>query len=294
MNWPERAAIDQKLLSSHIFEFDRDKGHKLEIKNYEIQIDEDGVRRRTEFISYLKNQTPHFIFSEQKQKEIRENGAWPYDKASRKIGDILNKSDGFYGELILFLIMDGFFDFPLVSHKMAIKDDYNTQVKGADGLYIGALDGKDYIGYGEAKFYQRKPSALDDAVEGISEFHGIEGIDEVEAELDVAREAINPDLDKEELREIIDRTLKAGSTMPILHPVLIAYEGGDYEKVRRESKSKQQSIELIGEFHGREQFLELVERRIEKYPELEQIQLLVFFLRVEDTQKFKDDLEAII
>lgn len=294
MNWPDRTAIDQKLLSSHIFEFDRDKGHKLEIKNYEIQIDEDGVRRRTEFISYLKNQTPHFIFSEQKQKEIRENGAWPYDKASRKIGDILNKSDGFYGELILFLIMDGFFDFPLVSHKMAIKDDYNTQVKGADGLYIGALDGKDYIGYGEAKFYQRKPSALDDAVEGISEFHGIEGIDEVEAELDVAREAINPDLDKEELREIIDRTLKAGSTMPILHPVLIAYEGGDYEKVRRESKSKHQSVELIGEFHRREQFLELVERRIEKYPELEQIQLLVFFLRVEDTQKFKDDLEAII
>jgi len=257
-------------------------------------LDEHGVRKRNEFLHYLKNQTPNFIYSEPKREEILKNGGWPFDKARRKIGDISNKSDGFYGELLLYLIMEGFFDFPLVSHKMAVKEDYNTQVKGADGLYIGVYDGTEVVGYGEAKFYQDKSSALTDAIDGVSDYHGPQGIDEREAELDVARENISDDLDEAEIDRLIDRIFHLDRGTPIVHPILIAYEGGHYEELKRQCESREEAIDLIQTFHTKEQFLEPIKERVDAVEGLHGIQLLVFFLRVKDTQRFKEDLEDLI
>lgn len=150
--------------------------------------------------------------------------------------------------------MEGFFDFPMVSHKMAVKEDYNTQVKGTDGLYIGTFDGDEVVGYGEAKFYQNKSNALTDAIEGVSEYHGVRGINEREAEIDVARENISGDLETEEIEEILDGVLSMNRSVPIVHPILIAYESGDYDVLQQQCGSREEAMEMIWEFHERESF----------------------------------------
>lgn len=294
VDWGDHTLIDKGKLGNHIFELDRNSDTYVELINYEIEIDAHGVRRRPEFINYLKNKMPHFIFSDSKKEEIRENGGWPYDKARRKIGNISSKSDGFYSELLLFLIMEGFFDFPLVSHKMAVKEDYNTQVKGTDGLYIGTFDGDDVVGYGEAKFYQDKSGALSDAIDGIADYHGVDGIDEREAEIDVARENISGDLETEEIEEMLDRLVTMPRSAPIVHPVLIAYESGDYDKLKRKCGSRKDALEMIWQFHERERFMDSVIRRINDTPKLQGTQILMFFLRVNDTKEFKNDLQELI
>lgn len=292
--WGDHTVIEKKKLENYIFELDRSSDTHLELSNYEIEVDAHGMRKRAEFLNFLKDQTPNFIFSESKQEEILKNDGWPYDKARRKIGDISNKSDGFYSELLLYLIMEGFLDFPLVSHKMAVKEDYNTQVKGTDGLYIGTHNGDDVVGYGEAKFYQNKSNALTDAIDGVSEYHGIDGLNEREAEIDVARENISDDLETEQIEDILDEVLSMSRNLPIIHPILIAYEAGDYDKLKSQCESREEALEIIWEFHEREKFLKLVSDRVEDTPDLHGIQMLVFFLRVDDTNRFKQDLESLI
>lgn len=294
VDWGDHTVIDKNRLGNFLIEFDNDSDSKIEITNYEIDFDPHGARKRTEFLKYLKEEVPHFIFSKHKQEEIQDRNGWPYDKARRKIGNISNKSDGFYGELLLFLIMEGFLNSPLISHKMAVKEDYNTQVKGADGLYIGEFDGDNVVGYGEAKFYKDKSGAIKEAVEGVTEYHGVSGIDEREAELDVSREHLSEDLDKPEIKEIIDEVLTMNRSIPITHPILIAYEKEHYESLKGQCGSKEEALEMISEFHNRESFLETVNGRIEENPELQEIQLNVFFLRVADTDEFKNDLEELI
>lgn len=301
VDWSSQTVIEKKRLGSYIFEFDSDDDFKLDIINYEIEVDEHGKRKRSEFLDYLSDKIPEFIFSEPKRDEIRDDeGTWPYKKARRKVGEISNKSDGFYSELLLYLIMEGFFDFPLVSHKMAVKEDYNTQVKGADGLYIGVYDEDEVIGYGEAKFYQSKSDALDDAIKGgegesgLSEYHGVDGITEREAEIDVSRENISQDLGEEEINRLLDTILTKERNVPIIHPILIAYEKEDYADIRGKCTSRDEALEVIQEFHDREKFIDLVKRRTNDESCLRDTQLLVCFLRVEDTNKFKDDLESLI
>jgi hypothetical protein len=292
VDWESQTVVDEDDLASYVFEFDSSGDINLDIRNYEIEIDPHGVRKRSDFLNFLKNQMPNFIFSESKQKEIDKRG-WTYDKARRKIGDISNKSDGFYSELLLYLIMEGFFGFPLVSHKMAVKEDYNTQVKGTDGLYVGTFEDDEVVGYGEAKFYQNKSSALDDAIEGVSEYHGVDGINEREAEIDVARENISGDLSKEEVERLLDDMEERN--VPITHPILIAYEKSNYDKIEGKCESRDDAVEMIKEFHERENFIDPTKRRVTDAGNgLQDIQLLVFFLRVKNTQKFKDDLEGLI
>ena len=83
--------------------------------------------------------------------------------------------------------------------------------------------------------------------------------------------------------------------VPITHPILIAYEKSDYAKLKGNCGSRSEAIEMIEDFHEKEDFINPIKWSvIDANSGLQDIHLFVFFLRVEDTQQFKDDLEGLI
>jgi hypothetical protein len=293
VNWEESTIISN--LGDYIFQFDvSTEPFKIETRNYEVVIDEDGRRREENFRRFIKNSIPKFVFSESRQQEMFDNNEYPYDRAMRKLGEITDDKAGIFGEVILFTLMEGELGFPLVSHKLSVIEDYEDEQKGADGLYIGFYDSREFISYGEAKFHEVKSGAVSDAMESIDEFHGSGGMDEREAELDVARGNISQDLEKEQIKRLMNKVLQPGTNLPILHPVLIAYEKGDYKNIKSSCASRDETIDFIEEIHEREEFASLVKRWRDKFPNLQGVRMIFFFLRVEDEDNFKKKLDKML
>lgn len=76
------------------------------------------------------------------------------------------------GELILFLLMEAFFDAPQIACKMYLKTSENMPVHGSDGIHIKYNADSDelLLFWGESKLYSKISSAFDEIVSSICKF----------------------------------------------------------------------------------------------------------------------------
>ena len=79
-------------------------------------------------------------------------------------------SDGEVGEIFLYGIMYEYYDAINLVPKIFYKQNTNDNAKGADSVHITISDNEIGIWFGEAKFYLKIGSAIDQAVSSISDF----------------------------------------------------------------------------------------------------------------------------
>jgi len=149
------------------------------------------------FVSFLRNKFMFFALSED---EIQESER-PHLEAQHSSSDYRDdaKMDGRMGRLILFTMVEGFLDIPMMSHKLGWKQNPTDQVKGSDGLFFGEYEGSPTLGIGEAKMYTDLDDGIEEALDSTDRFHGEDSQLRNQHELTVAMGNPSDNLSKEKI-----------------------------------------------------------------------------------------------
>lgn len=287
-DWRELTYIDSEELSDYISrELGCEKEDRIEVKNFHIRLDENGVDEGS-LLDLLANKFPHFVLDPKDRKEAEV----PYHKALTSTDYKENATtDGTYGEFLLFMLVDGFLDMPMVSHKIGAKQNPRNEGKSSDGVYYGEYNGSECLGIGEAKMYTDRKGGIKSAVDSTHRFHGAEGPLNLRKELDVASKNIRKDLTKEQLEYITDRLSGAEKDYKLIHPIFIGYESDRLAEIQRKDVDKEEMRERVRDALDEDEVVSDIKDEIEKYSELDRHLLVFLFLPLADIDLFREKLK---
>lgn len=296
MNWESSTVINREEIGEYLYKVKGD-GKDIKVDCFSVKIkpsgfDVDGL------CDYLGRKFSYFVFPEDEIKEMREDDKSPHRRASKKLGVGSNyKSEaGILGEILLFFIVEGFYDCPMVSHKILHKQDKNVPVLGADGVFIGEHNGETGILLGEAKTVEDLGNAIRKALESISEFHGSSSQEEIENELNVAPNRLSDNLDDEHYDKITEIfTIENYRDYPLVHPIFICYQEESIEGVDRRY-SKTQAEQKIEETLSCEGYLDRINRSFgDETEKAKRADILFIFLPLSEFDDFrKKGLKEIV
>ncbi|MGJ1286348.1 Hachiman antiphage defense system protein HamA [Sphingobacterium spiritivorum] len=121
----------------------------------------------------LHNSLGYYVFGD---SDIAKKGEmWAGLNAKNSFGDKQPQTDGKYGELLLFVLVESVLGCKMVAHKIKSLSNNSDQIKGGDGVFIGNynIDGTDHPAYliGESKVTAKFSDALREALISIDRFH---------------------------------------------------------------------------------------------------------------------------
>lgn len=290
--WHTHTVIDQEELMKHLLPLSEVNDGKLEVQTYCIAVGGDTIDSEG-LIQFASDKFPYFVFPED---EVDERSPQVYRDAQSRAGlrgD--TKRDGLYGELLLFLLVDGLLDLPMISHKIAGKQNPQDEVKGSDGVFFGEYRGEESLGIGEAKFFTDKKPGIRDSIESTDRFHGSEGGRTRSNELEIASRNLSQNLSQERIEELSERLTSNSKSYRLVHPIFVGYEEDELNRMQVEATDGENLEEKVIEFmDDDEDVLPYIKERLEEYEELQKHWLVFILLPVEDSDAFKERLREKI
>lgn len=212
---------------------------------------EDDVYMQDRLISIMNDSIYHFALTKSEYEALKaddEIGQMRRDAWSR-----FSKSEkakkGDYGELLLYMILDHFYDSKKFATKVRLRSSVKDQIKGYDCAHFTLENGELFLWLGEAKLHEDFSGALDSAFESIKEH--VE-TDYLKDEISILK--TNVELENGELKTKVEDILKNPPSMQKLNlkiPVFIGYEWTKLkslteqefrENIEKEIKKKFQNI----------------------------------------------------
>lgn len=290
--WHTHTVIERDELMEYLFSTSEDSDGRLAVKNYCIAIggdtiDTDGL------IEFASSKLPFFVFPED---EIEDREPVAYRDALRRIGyrDDYER-DGLYGELLLFLLVDGILEMPMISHKIAGKQNPKDEVKGSDGVFYGEYEGEESLGIGEAKFFTDKKGGIRDSLESTSRFHGLKGGRKRRSELEIASRNLSDNLSEEKIEHLAETLTDDSKAYRLVHPIFVGYEWEQLHEAQSTAMDGDELEEKVLEFvDDDEDILPYIKEKLVEYEELQRHWLVFILLPVEDTEAFKRKLKESI
>ena len=134
IDWKQLIQIDSSWVSKQLQPQFNDVNGKLSIKLYSVKasgtsIEIDGLANE------LHLMLPHYVYSKKQIQEMSPMVAGL--KANHFFGKKDPQSDGKYGELLLFALVESVLGCKMVAHKLNVLGNFNDQVKGGDGIFMG-------------------------------------------------------------------------------------------------------------------------------------------------------------
>lgn len=265
---------------------------RLEVQTHCIAVGGDTIDSDA-LIEFASQKFPYLVFPEE---EVEERAEVVYRDAQERAGlhdDAIR--DGLYGELLLFLLVDGLLDLPMISHKIAAKQNPQDEVKGSDGLFFGEYHGEEALGIGEAKFFTEKKAGIRDSLESTDRFHGSGGSSTRNHELEVASNSLSRNLSRERIEELSERLTATKSDYRLVHPIFVGYEEEELTQLQVEATDGDELQEMLvehledgGETH------DYIRRQLEGYEELRKQWLVFILLPVDNPDSFKKRLKERI
>lgn len=290
-DWSAHTVIEEDDLKDYIFEADDYSEKKLRVKSYCIEIGGRNIDSES-FIEYISNQFPNFILS---QKEI-DRAKWGYKEAireTRSSEDVL--TDGLYGEILLFLFVEGMLDLPMISYKVSLKPDRGGEVSGADSVYFGNYRGQPALGLGEAKFRQSWSDCVSSSLDSTDRFHGPSAEAKRKAEINIAARSAHNNFKNESADELVEAVTSTPREYQIIHPIFLGYQSDKIGKVQEEPRDDGELKEKILEEIDASNLAEDIEESLDQsYNDLKRYWLLFFLLPVENSNRFKKRLHNAI
>jgi len=291
-SWSSFTVIEEDELLEQVFPISETSDEKLEVKNYCVALAGDTIDT-SGFIEFISEKFPYFVFPEDKVEEL---GHIAYRDAQARAGyqgDFIR--DGKYGELILFVLVEGLLEMPMISHKIAGKQNPSDEVKGSDGVFFGEYDGEESLGIGEAKFFSDKKGGIRDSLESTARFHGMEGDRKRKDELEVAARNLSPNIEGR-VEELAERLVSPSRDYQILHPIFVGYESEELHQAQAASINERELEERILEtVESDDDLLPYISERIgEEHPELEKHRIVFILLPVEDADRFRKRVKDAI
>lgn len=145
-----------------------------------------------------------------------------FKKAVRKISN--HTAKGEFGELLLFTLLEVYFEAPKILSKISLKTSRRVAVFGADAVHAQYVDGRLRLYLGESKLHKTFTNAASSAVESVSHF-----LEKYSDEFDLIDTHIDfPEMDtsvRNELIDLLDPFSETNDKIPeILHtPCFIGF-----------------------------------------------------------------------
>jgi hypothetical protein len=248
-------------------------------------------------VDELHTLLPDYVFSRTKRQELGDRKAGL--RANHFFGKTDPASDGKFGELLLFALVESVLGCKMVGHKIRNTTNRRDQAKGGDGIFLGEYllaNGNPHPAclIGESKVVGGLSEGLESAFDSINRFHEGARAPEFRAtEYIVARDSMLED-ERVDLKEVYARlnpTSAEFRRQVMVHPILIMF---DNAKVKRcLDAGLQTPIEL--EAHIKSElatlypsFTRSLNTKLARYPECARVQLHFFLIPYDQVNKFRD------
>lgn len=294
INWKNWISVDRMELEKQlIIEAENEEEENLYYRVFSINIFGNSINDES-LISYIKEQSIKFIFTEKDIVEFEEDGIDPLSEALAKFGDVDPLSDGKYGELLLYILTEAILETPMIVQKLSFTYP-NNQAHGSDGIFMGRYKDKSALLIGESKMRQQYSICLSNAIDSIERFHNDD--EYLRQELLISKKQLRNDLSSEDL-DFIYKSMKHGSdefnTNVLVHPILLMY---------REKEIKDIIDKASSDMQLKSSLLEIINKRLEKriksiknnsveLRKKERVYLDFFLIPVSDMNEFREKCYA--
>lgn len=289
--WSEHTVIDEEELTDYLQEGSQWYESKIRVDSYVVKPNH-GTLNYSSFIQYLGRKYPYFAFPEDEVDEFDR----PMHRA-QKLSDYKDDAryDGKWGELILFLLVDGVLDIPMVSHKLGWKQNPVDQIKGSDGLFFGEFEGNPSLAIGEAKMYGDLGSGVEEALDSTNRFHGDGSQTRKQHELAVAAGNLSKNLSSEKIERLATLFTSQERDYQVIHPIFVGYDDPDLEELQTEPLSDEELLDRVREHISETDLKSTVVSELEDtYSHLRKHWLIFFFLPVENKDRFSKNVKEEI
>ncbi|QLC34350.1 DUF1837 domain-containing protein [Halarchaeum sp. CBA1220] len=290
--WSEHTIINENELKNHLCEGEELEEKKIKVSSYTVSPNY-GTIDYDSFIEFLGEKYMYFAFPEEKVEEFDR----PMHRA-QKLSDYKEDAryDGKWGELILFTLVDGILDIPMVSHKLGWKQNPVDQIKGSDGLFFGKYEGSPSLGLGEAKMYSDLADGIEEALDSTDRFHEDGSQVRNQHELAVAAGNLSENLSSEKIEELASLFTTKQRDYQIMHPIFIGYDEPELAELQEEpAENDGELLDRIQKHLSETNLLSKVKEEVEdEYDHLKKHWLVFFFLPLEDKDRFSEKMKGEI
>lgn len=225
------------------------------------------------------------------------------DKALSFFGKKDPQTDGKYGELLLFALVESILKCKMVAHKIKSLSNPVDQVKGGDGIFLGYYEVEpnsfsDALLIGESKITKGFSDAVDEAFDSLNRFHSKENQAQVNAmEFIVANENLfigedSIEIDYEEVFNRLTPGTDEFRNQVLVHPILIMFNTSKINTLEVKATTKMQLEELIKDFMTKEEsvFFNKIVTKIKESNHFEKIYLDFFIFPFNDIDMFRNGM----
>ncbi|MCI1187788.1 DUF1837 domain-containing protein [Hymenobacter sp. DH14] len=295
-DWKKLIRIDRTWvtgqLANHFLSFDG----KVIVRAYTLKAS-GTVTTPFAIAEVLANMIAHYVHGEMRTQNLGETRA--VLSAIKYFGEKDTNTDGKFGELLLFALVEAVLGCKMVAHKLRSLSNYKDQVKGGDGIFLGhyTIEGEEYAAYliGESKIMGRYNAALEDACKSIDRFHEPSKSSEFfNTELIVAKDNLLLDnaIDLDELYDRLTPTSDLFKKQVLVHPILIMHDWIQVEKLENAAKTNESLEKAIkAEIEKKKgYYTQSIKNMFSKYPRIQKVYLDFFIIPFKDVKEFRNAL----
>lgn len=271
IDWSKLLHIDPQYIREHLhFVASSKEETKIPVRFYSLYPGRPNPHLDyNRLFDFLKSVVHFWVHSPTEIEEIELDGLDPISDALKKFGNVDPISDGRYGELLLFALIESVLGAPLVFHKLE-NNFPNVQAKGSDGFHIGKHNDDFPLFFGESKIMGVFTQCIDHAMDSVNGFHK-QDRSLIKEEIMIARKGFArafPNMEQsdfDELYQSLNLRTQAPKleTTKLVHPVLLVYNQKGVEDWVHAPEFPQKNFSDFIE--GVKSKVDLVKKRIDKY-----------------------------
>lgn len=295
LDWVSLLRVDSKWITNLLLVHDSTLSGKLVVRSYSLKF--AGTQEHLQgLVEFMANSIIHFVYSDTEIKELENKGKNPWKEARNYFGDVDPKSDGKSGELLLFLIVEAVLKTPMVAHKIRIvSDNFNDQVKGSDGVFLGKYNGHLAFLFGESKIHGERSVGINKALQSVNKFYdGLNGSRAVKNELTVITERLTKNLSLTQLQFLenaLDMQTEEYRYLNKVHPVLVVYDDKKIVDIEQNCSSSEDGESRVNkEFEklASEILPKIAEKLDSEFQSLKKVFLDFFFIPVSSVNLLRE------
>lgn len=293
-DWSSHIKIDRGKIMAQLEQHFLEVNNKITMRFYTLK--PSGTRLLVNGIcDVLHRNLTFFVYGE---KKISEDPIWAGANAGSYFGLKDPQTDGKYGELLLFVLVESVLSCKMIAHKLLSLSNFVDQVKGGDGIFVGNYEynGVTSPAYliGESKVTKSFSDALTEAFLSLQRFHRPEGGPNfLDQELIVAQEFIshtNHNID--ELYDRLTPSTDKFKQQVLVHPILLMYKTKSFEKFELTAKNQLELSDLIAKaLKGKQKvYLDKINAKCDDFVNVSKVYLDFFVIPCNSVDEFRDTM----
>lgn len=293
-SWKDLVQIDKQWVTRQLNHHFSDIKSKLAIRAYTLKASGTTITP----YSICSELSPMLIpYVSGKKNLSQKESAQAHSYAIKFFGQKNTQTDGKYGELLLFGLVESVLECKMVAHKIRTLTNFKDQVKGGDGIFLGEyeVDGKIKQAYmiGESKVMGKSAKAIGEALSSLDRFHDPATAAEFyTAELIIAKDnlIIDESADLDEMYKRLTPSESEFHNQVLVHPVVIMYNAPNIEKFEKQSEDMENLEDLIKKELSakKDAIIKTINSKVKTYNNIQKVYLDFFIIPTNNVDSFRN------